>query len=109
MLRRMGLIRTDVLEERVASIIRVTRSCELESLAVTSNRVFLRSMLWLLVTASFVPSSPIHVTLVMEALRSSETLFVTTATRRNIPEDGILHSHLRENLSTYTALTGLAL
>jgi hypothetical protein len=26
-----------------------------------------------------------------------------------IPEDGILHSHLRENLKSYTALTGLAL
>jgi hypothetical protein len=25
----------------------------------------------------------------------------TTTTRRNIPEDGILHSHLRENLKSY--------
>jgi hypothetical protein len=29
--------------------------------------------------------------------------------RRNIPEDDILHSHFRENLKSYTALTGWAL
>jgi hypothetical protein len=29
-----------------------------------------------------------------------------TATRRNIPEDGILHNHRRENLKSYMALTG---
>jgi hypothetical protein len=27
----------------------------------------------------------------MEAIRSSETLIITRTTRRNIPEDGILH------------------
>jgi hypothetical protein len=48
----------------------------------------------LLVTAN-VPSSP-FVTLMMEALRSSETSVLIRATRRNIPEDGILHSHRRE-------------
>jgi hypothetical protein len=31
------------------------------------------------------------------------------ATRRTIPDDGILHSHRRENLTTYIALTGRAL
>jgi hypothetical protein len=56
-----------------------------------------------------VPSSPILVTLTMQVLSSCETSANTTATRRNIPEDGILHRHLREKLKSYIALTGWTL
>jgi hypothetical protein len=52
----------------------------------------------LLVTANVDPSSLILLTLMMEAIRSSETSVLTRATPRHIQEDDILHSHRRENL-----------
>jgi hypothetical protein len=92
MLRRAALVRTNVSEEHIVSIIRVTIISELETtLTITSNR----STLLVIVN---VPNSTILVILIMEAIRSSETFVLTRAARLNIPEDCILHSHLREKL-----------
>jgi hypothetical protein len=55
MLHRVALVRTDVAEERSASIIRIRR---------------------LLVKANVLPSSPIFVALIMGALRSPKRRFL---------------------------------
>jgi hypothetical protein len=60
----------------------------------------------LLVIARVVPSTAIIVTLMLKAISSPET---TRSIRRNIQEDNILHSHRRENLQSYIALTGCTL
>jgi demethoxyubiquinone hydroxylase (CLK1/Coq7/Cat5 family) len=66
LLRWVALVRTDVSEELSASIIRVNKIGELGTmLAVTSNRRTLRKK-----------NSSILVTLMMEALSSSETSFL---------------------------------
>jgi hypothetical protein len=62
-----------------------------------------------LLVAAKVPTSLILFNLMIKAIRSSGTPALTRATRCNIPEDGILHSHRRENLKSYIALTGWGL
>jgi hypothetical protein len=99
MLCCVALVRTNISEEHSASIMRVTRIGELGTLVVTSNRCTLRRNIThqLLVTAN-IHSSPILVTLMMEARHSS----ATSVTWRNFPEGSILHSHHRENPSNLT-------
>jgi hypothetical protein len=68
MLNRAALS-AEVLEERSASVIMETRPEDLGTLTVTSNRSRLRRN----TTANVVSSSLILVTLMMEAIRSSDT------------------------------------
>jgi hypothetical protein len=84
MLHHVALVRTDVSDELMGSIIRVTRVSKLGMLAVTRNQsmlqrntmwalyfiVFLCNVLQLLVVAD-VPGSLILVTLMMEMIHSS--------------------------------------
>jgi hypothetical protein len=65
-----------------------------------TNTQYERRVRRLLVAANIVPNSSILVTLMMEELRSSEALVLPRLTRRNIPEDAILHSHRREHLKS---------
>jgi hypothetical protein len=86
MIRSVAPVRTDVSVELSASIIRVTGIAELgKMLAETSNRRMLRRR-QLLIRAT----SPIPITLMMEALSSSEMSALTRAIRRITPKDAIL-------------------
>jgi hypothetical protein len=78
--RCVGLVLTDVSEERIASIFRVTNS---------------RAHWWLSLhpPANAGASLANFATLKMAAIRSSETSFNTRPTQRHIPEDDILHEN----------------
>jgi hypothetical protein len=85
MLHHVALVITDISEEHSTSIIMETRIGEPgTTLTATSNRRMLRRN-----------------AILMEALCSSETSVLTRVTWRNIPEDGILHSHRCENLKPF--------
>jgi hypothetical protein len=58
-------------------------------------------VLCLLLTADVVPSSLIIVTLIIKETNFSEISVLTRITLRNIPENGIIYSHRRENLKSY--------
>jgi hypothetical protein len=74
---------------------RILRRVALVRIDIPEERIAPIIRVRLLVTVN-IHSSPIFVT-------------VMIATRRNIPEDGIPHSHRRENLKSYIALIGWAL
>jgi hypothetical protein len=77
----MAPVRTDLSEEYIAFIIRVEGVSEVGT----------------------------ALTVMVEAILSSETSDVTRSTRRYIPEDDILQSYRSGNLKSFIALTGWAL
>jgi hypothetical protein len=83
----VALVRTDVSEEHIASIIRV------ESISMLGTMLAMKRAVSLLVAANVVPSSPILVTLKMEAIQSYKTSVLIRATECHITEDGILPQH----------------
>jgi hypothetical protein len=87
MLSYAKLHRVALVRKEVSSINRVRRIGELgTTLAVTNNRRTpgrnVKILLQLLVTANVVPSTPIRVILMIDALGYSETSVLTRATKR---------------------------
>jgi hypothetical protein len=79
MWRRVGVVRTVVSEESVASIFRGKNTRAGRELYICFSLIYFS-------------------TLKIEAICSSETSVLTTSTLRHMLQDGILHSHRRENL-----------
>jgi hypothetical protein len=92
MIGHVDFVRT-VIEEHIASIIKLWIGLLGTTLAVISNWITLRSV-------NVVSRSLILVTLMIEVIYFSGTLVLTRATRRIISEDGILHSHRCGNLTS---------
>jgi hypothetical protein len=97
MMRGVAFVIIDISEECSASMIMVIR------IGLLGTTLAFRSILQLLVTANVVPGSQI-VTLMIEAIRFSETSVLTRATRRNIPESGIFLGTAVKKFSPYIGL-----
>jgi hypothetical protein len=93
----VALVRTDVSEASIASIIRVTRIGQLGTMSAVTSKKKKNA------------AKKYYVALIIVATRSSEMSVLTRGRRHNITEDGILHSHRRENFKFYIALTSWAL
>jgi hypothetical protein len=78
---RVALVRTDVSEAHITSIVMVKGISELRTTLIVTILILF--------------------TLMMEAIRPPETSVLRRATRRHISEGGILHSHRCENLKSY--------
>jgi hypothetical protein len=120
MLHIVALVRTAFSEELMPSIIRVAGTLAVINkpkyaakkyylmyvpliyvLHVCSTILFLRSLFRFLVVTNLFHSTPVLITLMMEAIGSFKTSVLTRAIRRNISEDYILHSHRREHINSY--------
>jgi hypothetical protein len=74
--RRVGPVRTDILDERIASNISVERIRELRTMSTATSKL-------------------------IEAKSSSETSVLTGPTQRHISEDVIIYCYGRENFKSY--------
>jgi hypothetical protein len=117
MLRRVALVRTDISEERIASIMRVTGVRELETtLAVTSKGSTLRlglqaEAITLYVYAAVIVLMPFNFHFVIELSICGQSLLAMGNTISCLPHHlwhahvsqcaEHLHSHRRENLKSY--------